>query len=129
MVEIMKKILYISLLIVLTAACQSQKELVTVDKDTDTITLKKGEDCEIKFITNASTGYRWQWINRAEITVVDSIGDRYVSNAPPGMVGASSTRYWKFKAVQKGTQILKFVYARSSRNEAVKTRDITITVK
>lgn len=125
----MKILMYIALLIGLSASCQTPREIVTVDKDTHTITLKTGDVCEIKFITNASTGFWWQWINRPEITVVDSMGNRYVSNAPAGMVGASSTRYWKFKAMQRGTQTLKFVYARGNRNEAIKTRDITITVK
>lgn len=125
----MKKLFYIGLLLVLFASCQTQQKIVTVEKDVNAFTLKTGDVCEIKFITNASTGFWWQWVNRPEITVVNSIGDRYVSNAPPGMVGAPSTRYWKFQAMQKGTQTLKFIYSRGNRDEAIKSRDITITVK
>ena len=113
----------------LLCGCSSQKKLVTVDKNTDAVELKKGQSCEIVFTTNASTGFWWQWVNAGEVTVVDSVGDRYHSNAPEGMVGASSTRYWKFTAKKKGTQTLKFAYARQNIDEAIRTREVTITVK
>lgn len=125
----MKKILYVSAVICLFMGCQAQKKLVSVDKETNEIVLKKGQSCEIEFITNASTGFWWQLVNDDEINVVKSAGDRYTSNAPKGMVGASSHRFWKFEAVQKGTQTLHFVYARDNVNEPVRTRDVTITVK
>ena len=91
--------------------------------------LQKGQYCEIEFITNASTGFWWQLVNENEISIVKSAGDRYTSNAPKGMVGASSHRFWKFEAVEKGTQTLHFVYARGNVEEAVRTRDVTVTVK
>lgn len=125
----MKKILYLSAVICLFMGCQAQKKLLSVDKETNEIVLKKGQSCEIEFITNASTGFWWQLVNEDEINVVKSAGDRYTSNAPKGMVGASSHRFWKFEAVQKGTQTLHFVYARDNVNEPVRTRDVTITVK
>ncbi len=131
----MKKLFYINLLLVLMASCASEKkcastkEMVVLDKNTNEVTLKVGQPCEIQFITNASTGYWWQWVNSNEITVVDSIGEHYTSTAPVGMVGASSTRHWKFEAKKKGTETLKFVYARSNRDDAIKTREVTIKVK
>lgn len=128
-IETMKKVLYFSAIICLFAGCHAQKKLVSVDKETNEIVLSKGQSCEIEFITNASTGYWWQLINESEVNIVKSVGDRYVSNAPKGMVGASSHRFWKFEAVEKGTQTLHFVYARDKVDEAIRTRDVTITVK
>lgn len=125
----MKRILYFSAMICLFVGCQAQKKLVSVDKETNEVVLKNGQSCEIEFITNASTGFWWQLVNENEINVVKSAGDRYTSNAPKGMVGASSHRFWKFEAVQKGTQTLHFVYARDNVNEPARTRDVTITVK
>lgn len=125
----MKKILYFSAIICLFAGCRAQKDLLSVDKGTNEFVLSKGQSCEIEFITNASTGYWWQLINEKEVDIVKSVGDRYVNNAPEGMVGASSHRFWKFEAVKKGTQTLHFVYARNNVDEAVRTRDVTITVK
>lgn len=125
----MKKVIYFSAIVCLFLGCQAQKKLVAVDKETNEIVLKEGQSCEIEFITNASTGYWWQLINEDEINVVKSAGDRYTSDAPKGMVGASSHRFWKFEAVQKGTQTLHFVYARGNVNEPARTRDVTVTVK
>lgn len=125
----MKKILYLSVVILLFTGCKAQQKLVSVDKVTNEVELKKGQECEIEFITNASTGFWWQLVNEDEITVVKSVGDRYTSNAPKGMVGASSHRFWKFEAVEKGTQTLHFAYARANVDEAVRTRDVIVTVK
>lgn len=125
----MKKIAYFIMTLLLFTGCQAQKKIVAVDKDTNEIVMKCGQSCEIEFITNASTGYWWQWTNEGDVNIVKSIGDRYTSNAPEGMVGASSHRFWKFEAVQKGTQTLHFVYARNNIDESTRTRDVTITVK
>lgn len=125
----MKKILYISLLVIFCTSCQTSKKMISVNKDTDEVTMKVGETCEIEFVTNASTGFWWQWTNKPINSIVDSVGERYVNNAPKGMVGAPSKRYWKFKAVKKGTQTLTFVYARANISEAVKIRNVVITVE
>ncbi|MBQ5993853.1 MAG: protease inhibitor I42 family protein [Bacteroidales bacterium] len=125
----MKKIMYLGVVILLLASCHAQKKLVSVDKETNEVVLKQGQSCEIEFITNASTGFWWQLVNENDITVVKSAGDRYTSDAPKGMIGASSHRFWKFDAVQKGTQTLHFVYARDNISQAARTRDVTVTVK
>ncbi len=125
----MKKVIYFSAIVCLFLSCQAQKKLVAVDKETNEVVLKQGQSCEIEFITNASTGFWWQLINDNEVTVVKSVGDRYTSDAPKGMVGASSHRFWKFEAVEKGTQTLHFVYARDRVDQPARTRDVTITVK
>ena len=125
----MKKLLFFNVILLTMVSCTTSKKLVLADEKTDQITLKVGQPVEIQFTTNASTGFWWQWTNSADITVVDSVGNRYTSNAPKGMVGASSQRYWKFEAREKGTQTLHFVYARQNRDEAIKQRDVTITVQ
>lgn len=125
----MKKLFYISMLLLLITGCQSQKKIVSVSKETNEFTMRKGQYCEIAFRTNASTGFWWQLANKDEITIVDSLESRYESDAPKGMVGASSDRYWKFYAKEKGTQTLRFVYARDNQDEAIRTREVTITVK
>lgn len=125
----MKKVIYFSAIICLLLGCQAQKKLVTVNKDTDEVKLKKGQSCEIEFITNASTGFWWQLVNEEEINIVKSAGDRYTSDAPKGMVGAPSHRFWKFEALEKGTQTLHFVYARDDVKNPARSRDVIITVK
>ena len=125
----MRKVVYLGVVVLLLVSCKAQNKLVSIDKETNEVTLKKGQSCEIEFITNASTGFWWQWINENDVNIVKSVGDRYTSDAPKGMIGASSHRFWKFDAVQKGTQTLHFVYARGNIDQAARTRDVTITVK
>ena len=126
----MKKLLFISSLILILSGCQSQKKMISLDRQTDAVTLKKGQTVEIAFTTNASLGYWWTLANKDEITVVDSVGNRYERTAPEGMVGAASLRYWKFEAKKKGVETLHFVYVRENVEETtIKTRDVVVTVK
>lgn len=125
----MKKIMFLSILVLTMAGCRSQKEVVIYERDVNNIELKVGSSCEVKFRTNASTGFFWQLTNLDQVSVVDTAGKRYESNAPKGMVGASSTLYWKFTAKKKGTETLNFIYARGSRKDTARTRDITFVVK
>ena len=125
----MKKILYLAIGLVLFSGCAAQKKVVPVGKEASEVVLKNGQSCEIEFITNASTGFWWQWVNEDDVDIVESVGSRYESNAPKGVVGASSTRFWKFKALRKGSQTLRFVYARESIKEPARVRDVVITVK
>ena len=125
----MKKIWLICSLLLILTGCSSQKKMVVLDRETNEVTLKKGQSFEIEFLTNASTGYWWQLTNEAEVTVVAPQDKRYESNAPVGMVGASSHLFWKFEAKEKGTQTLKFVYAREDWGQAVRIRNVVVTVK
>ncbi len=124
-----KRIWYICMLLLMMTGCQSQQKLVSVDRETNDVVLKRGQSCEIEFRTNASTGFWWQLLNESEITIVESGESRYETNAPAGMVGASSNRFWKFVAKEKGTQTLRFVYARDNVDEPIKTREVNVTVK
>ena len=53
----MKRLIYISMLLLLMTGCQSQKKIVSVSKETNEFTMRKGQYCEIAFRTNASTGF------------------------------------------------------------------------
>ena len=126
---IMKKFWLVCSLLLILTGCSSQKKIVILDREINEVTLKKGQSFEIEFLTNASTGYWWQLTNEAEVTVVAPQDKRYESNAPVGMVGASSHLFWKFEAKEKGTQTLKFVYAREDWGQAIRIRNVVVTVK
>ena len=125
----MKKFWLICTLLLILTGCSSQKKMIILDRETNEVTLKKGQSFEIKFLTNASTGFWWQLTNEPELTVVAPQDRRYESNAPAGMVGASSNLFWKFEAKEKGKQTLKFVYARDDWDKAIQTRNVVVTVK
>lgn len=116
--------------VILMGSCNSSRNLTQNLPESDCFEIKKGDTFEIKFVTNASTGYTWVWSNNEAVQVVDSVGDRYVNNAPPGVAGASVNRYWAFQGVKKGTDTLKFEYCRLFQpNSTIKTRNVIVKVK
>ncbi|MEG1555139.1 MAG: protease inhibitor I42 family protein [Bacteroidales bacterium] len=120
----------ICIFLLLLGACKSSKKTTGLDSQKDLFEIKVGQTFEIEFITNASTGYSWEWGNQKEVSVVESGESRYVNMAPKEMMGASSKRYWSFKGVRKGEAILKFEYKRPWENEKpVKTREVKVIVK
>ena len=125
----MKKFWLVCSLLLIFTGCSSQKKMVVLDRETNEVTLKKGQSFEIEFLTNASTGFWWQLTNESELKVVTPQDRRYESNAPVGMVGASSHLFWKFEAKEKCKQTLKFVYARENWEQAIRTREVVVTVK
>lgn len=117
-------------LVLVVSGCKSSYNIAQADPESDLFEIEKGQTFEIKFVTNASTGYTWVWSNKQSVNVVDSVGDRFVNNAPVGMVGASVNRYWAFQGVTKGLDTLQFEYCRLFQpNSTIKTRSVIVKVK
>jgi predicted secreted protein len=128
----MRKISFLVLLglALVVFGCKSSYHIAQADPESDFFEIKKGQTFEIKFITNASTGYTWIWSNKKSVNTVDSVGDRFVNNAPAGVVGAGVNRYWAFRGVNKGLDTLQFEYCRVFQpNSAIKTRSVIVKVK
>lgn len=112
------------------AQSQTSESPELIDETASNVKVSAGQDFELTFKTNASTGYMWQWTNSGTVSIVDSVGDRYYNPAPQGMVGGSVYRYWRFKAVKKGVDTLRFVYIRPWQPEQpAKTREVVVEVK
>lgn len=94
------------------AGCKTHQMHVSNDPKGDQFVVKKGERFEIHFIANASLGKTWQYLNKNEVTIVDSISQRVVNNAPEGMVGNAVDLYITFQAKEKGTDTLIFKNSR-----------------
>ena len=86
----------------LAIGCKTQQMSVKNDPKGDHFCVKKGDQFEIHFIANASTGRAWQYINKNVVTIVDSVSQRVVNNAPEGIVGKSVDLY-----LRKSTAILQ----------------------
>ncbi len=118
-----RKIIFpvILLLALVAMGCKTQQMSVKNDPKGDHFCVKKGETFEIHFIANASTGRTWQYINKNEVTIVDSVSQRVVNNAPEGMVGKSVDLYLTFEAKEKGCDTLIFKNSRvfDSKDEGV----------
>ncbi|MDR2979774.1 MAG: protease inhibitor I42 family protein [Bacteroidales bacterium] len=124
----MEKSTLIFCLIPLFLACGTMKNSISSNPDGNYFEIKKGETFEIQLVTNASTGFMWTWVNKTDVSIVDSVGIRTENPHPEGYLGGSVSRYWQFQGVQKGTDTLKFDYHRPWNNEEV-ARQRTITVK
>lgn len=117
-------------LVLIVSGCKSNYNIAQTDPESDLFEINKGQTFEIKFVTNASTGYSWVWINKKSVNIVDSVGNRFVNNAPAGVVGASVNRYWAFQGVSKGLDTLQFEYCRLFQpNSTIKTRSVIVKVK
>lgn len=121
----------LTLLIITTfLSCNTMKKTPFDRSTNNRFEIRKGEVFEIKLVTNASTGFIWEWVNKNEITIVDSVGVRTVDNNPEGYVGGSVDRYWQFKGVEKGTDTLKFEYCRPwNKEEVVRRQTVVVVVK
>lgn len=109
-----RKIIFpiVLLLAMLAIGCKTQQMSVKNDPKGDHFCVKKGETFEIHFIANASTGRTWQYINKNEVSIVDSVSQRVVNNAPEGMVGKSVDLYITFEAKKEGCDTLIFKNSR-----------------
>jgi len=102
----------ICMIAVLAVGCKTKEMSVKNNPKGDTFCIKKGETFEIHFIANGSLGTTWQYVNKQEVTIVDSVSQRVVNKAPEGMVGKSVDLYLTFKAKEKGTDTLVFKNSR-----------------
>lgn len=100
------------LLAIVAIGCKTKELSVNNNPKGDTFCVKKGDTFEIHFVANGSLGTTWQYINKEQVTIVDSVSQRVVNNAPEGMVGKAVDLYLTFKATQKGTDTLVFKNSR-----------------
>ena len=87
-------------------ACNTEK-----NQDTNSKQVHIDENFTIELPANHTTGYRWQLENMKSINTIDSIGYSYTV-ADSIVQGADGVEIWNFKAVKKGVDTLKFVYAK-----------------
>lgn len=123
----MKKEIIIAIVCVLAmvaVGCKTREMSVQNNPKGDTFCVKKGCSFEIHFIANGSLGTTWQYVNKQEVTIVDSVSQRVVNNAPEGMVGKAVDLYITFKATEKGTDTLVF---KNSRIFDPKDEGVTVT--
>ena len=78
---------------------------------TRVIKVRKGEVFKVILKANHSTGFSWQWENKTDKSIVDSVYMDYVLS-DKAITGAGGNEIWEFKAKTKGEQKLIMVYKR-----------------
>lgn len=105
------KFLVTLLLLLFVGAANAQ---VTSEK----VKVKKGKVLTLRLKSNPTTGYSWLQVKSDSSKGLDSL--KVIFERPkssrPGLTGASGVEVWRFKAVQKGSYMLTFIYKRPWEN-------------
>jgi len=80
------------------------------------IKVRQGEVFRVILKANHSTGFSWQWENKSNKSIVDSVYMDYVLS-DKAITGAGGNEIWEFKAKRKGEQKLIMVYKRPWEKE------------
>ena len=87
-----------------------------------------GETFEIKLKSNPTTGYKWKWLNKEAITVVDYTGNSYVTDTP-AMIGTGGNDTWTFTGIKSGTETIILGYGPAWIDETERVKKIVVKVK
>jgi inhibitor of cysteine peptidase len=123
------KTLTVSLLVLLSTACEMQKKNLIFDSKagSESVRVKPQDTFTVALKGNPSTGFSWN-ITAIDTTLIRPQGKpRYVgqSNLP----GAPGTFYFAFSAVGKGASTIAFAYVRSWEKGVAPADSFTITVE
>lgn len=111
---------------------------VTIDEFMNTqnvareIELPEGGVLTVTLGSNPTTGFSWnETAQIADATVLQQTESKVLSAEDKGLVGASGSQVWTFKALQKGTTTLSMDYGRpwEGGEKGVWTFELTVTVK
>ncbi len=91
--------------------------------------VRQGDVFKVILKANHSTGYSWQWENKPDKSIIDSVYVDYVLSDKT-ITGAGGNEIWEFKANRKGEQKLIMLYKRPwEKEEANEKREILIKVE
>jgi predicted secreted protein len=108
-------ILFIGLT-VFSQSCDSSKIAITnldSSKITQIYNVKVGDTLKIEFISNPSTGYKWELSSKIEPKIVKFIDSEYIADEKPvNMVGSGGVDTWSYLVKKTGVLFLKYSYVR-----------------
>lgn len=95
-----------------------------------TLELRVGDVIELRLDGNASSGYRWSFVDTGEGVLVDT-GERSISlgGREDRRVGSGSSETWRLRAARSGRQIAIFEYRRPWETEVAATRTVSWDVR
>ena len=114
----MKKFVAIAMICICFLAFQSRM-----------IKVRKGEVFKVILKANHSTGYSWQWENKTDTSIVDSVYMDYVLSDKV-TTGAGGNEIWEFRAKKKGQQKLIMIYKRPwEKDGVIEKKEILVEVE
>ncbi len=106
-------------------------ELMSIDENYNAqeITLRPGQTFTLSLASNPTTGFTWSLSDNWDKQILSVIGEEYLSEGKPPLVGQGGHQLFKFKALQKGKTELNLVYSRPWESvQAAKTFNIKLLV-
>ncbi|MGI9531944.1 protease inhibitor I42 family protein [Lutimonas sp.] len=85
--------------------------LLLLSFQSSVVNVRTGEVFKVVLASNQSTGYSWQWENKSEENLLDSVYVDYVLK-DKAITGAGGNEIWEFMAKRKGKQEVIMVYKR-----------------
>ncbi len=111
----------------LFAACAIKPALTISDDDNGSkIEIDRGDILAVKLSAQLGTGYGWKVITRNRILVLKGVPEQVsrVDQKPGGM----DYQTFKFKAMEKGEEVLNLNYIEAWKDEAKPLKEFGITV-
>ena len=109
---------------------QSDSILVTAADEGRTIEIGRGQELKVALDANRTTGFSWLLDSVPSAALVQLGEPTYVPNAgAPRYAGAGGVETWRFRAVDTGTQQLRFFYRRPFEKEVPPARIVTLRVQ
>ena len=108
--------------------CARSALTINADKSYDgrTLNLRVGDGVKLSLPENPTTGYRWEFLAKAEPVCV-IVSDAYVSGAEGG-IGSGGSHIWVFRAVDRGTGDVSLVYRRPWEKDVAPAQTFRMTV-
>ncbi len=73
--------------------------------------VKLGNGFELILESNASTDFKWNWLNKDAVSIVELANHNYTDSGTE-LVGRGGEETWSFEAIKKGIQAIEFGYTR-----------------
>lgn len=97
---------------VLNRCTQLMSLRIDENNNAQELKLQPGQTIIISLASNPTTGFSWSLSDNWDKKVLSAIGEEYLSQGQPSLVGQGGHQIFKFKALQKGKTELNLVYAR-----------------
>ena len=111
------------------AAAEQAAVIATAKDDGRTVSLRRGQELELKLQANPSTGYGWAVAHAPEPVLTQEGQPSYRTKVTPGSnVGASGIETWRFRAAQTGRRTLRMEYRRPWEREVPPGAALTLRI-
>lgn len=90
--------------------------------------ISMNDTLDIELESNWATGYSWYWVNKVDVSVVDTLKREYIEDT--NRRGATGVEIWSFIGKKKGVCTITLLYKRSNNDsEYENKKDFLIEVK